>query len=119
MSKYLLLFRNSAASEVTFQESTPEEMQAEMEKWGQWIGTIASQGKLIATDALDMGGKLIAQRGAVITDGPYVESKELVTGYMVLQADSEEEAVEFSKGCPIFDIEGIVELRKLMGMDEQ
>ncbi len=119
MSKYLMLFRNSIASEETFQENTPEEMQAELAKWGQWIGGIAAQGKLIATDALQHSGKVVAQRGAVITDGPYVESKELISGYILLEADNEAEALEFAKTCPIMDHEGTVEVRELMVFDEQ
>jgi hypothetical protein len=119
MSKYLMLFRNSTASEEAFQQSTPEEMQAEMEKWGQWIGQIAAQGKLISTDALHMGGKTVSQQGTVVTDGPYVESKELVSGYILLEADDEAEAVAFAKSCPALQHGGIVEVRELMGLGEQ
>jgi len=107
-------FRNSVPSEETFQNLSPEEMQAELDKWGAWIGGIAAQGKMIATDALDHQGKVVSGSAHVVTDGPFVESKELVSGYMILTADSAEEAIELSKGCPIYDIEGRVEVRPLM-----
>jgi hypothetical protein len=51
---------------------------------------------------VDMGGKLGA--GKLVTeptaDGPFVEVKELVGGYMIVSAESMEEAIEVARGCP-------------------
>ena len=38
-----------------------------------------------------------------LTDGPYAESKDLVTGNLVLEAASLEEAAELARDCPIFE----------------
>jgi hypothetical protein len=117
MEKYMLIFRNSVISEDFYQNLSPEAMQAELDKWGQWIGGIAAQGKMVATDALNQPGKVVKGSKHVVTDGPYVESKELVSGYLMLTADSIDEAIELSKGCPIYDIEGSVEVRSVMKFD--
>jgi hypothetical protein len=114
MEKYMLIFRNSKTSEDEFQNLSPEAMQAELDKWGQWIGGIAAQGKMVATDALNQSGKIVKGSKHVVTDGPFIESKELVSGFLILTADSVDEAVELSKGCPIYDIEGSVEVRSIM-----
>ena len=114
MEKYMLIFRNTPTTEDEFQNLSPEDMQAELDKWGQWIGGIAAQGKMVSTDALDHTGKIVKGSKHVVTDGPFVESKELVSGFMILSADNIEEAIELSKGCPIYDIEGTVEVRPLM-----
>lgn len=114
MDKYMMIFRNTPTSEETYQNMSPEEMQASLDQWNAWIGGIAAQGKLIGSDALENTGKIVTGSRKVVSDGPYVESKELVSGYLLMQAESEEEAVEHSKGCPIFEIEGSVEVRKLM-----
>jgi hypothetical protein len=114
MDKYILLFRNTPKSEAEYQNLSPEAMQAELDKWGQWIGGIAAQGKLVGTDPLHNHGKVVSKAGQVVTDGPFVEGKELVSGYLVMTADSPEEVVEFSKGCPILEIDGSVEIRPLM-----
>ena len=119
MEKYMLIFRNSLPSEDSFQNMSPEAMQAELDKWGQWIGGIAAQGKLIDTDALHNTGKIVKGSKHVVTDGPFIESKELVSGYLTLSASSIDEAIELSKGCPIFEIEGSVEIRPLMVFDKQ
>ena len=79
MEKYMLIFRNSQPSEDAFQNMSPEAMQAELDKWGQWIGKIAAQGKLVGTDALNHTGKIVKGSKHVITDGPFIESKELVS----------------------------------------
>lgn len=114
MDKYMMIFRNTPMSEEAYQSMSPEEMQASLDQWNAWIGGIAAQGKLIGSDALENTGKIVTGSRKVVSDGPYVESKELVSGYLLMQAESEEEAVEHSKGCPIFEIEGSVEVRKLM-----
>lgn len=114
MDKYMMIFRNTPVSEDAYAQMSPEQMQAEIEKWNTWIGGIAAQGKLIGSDALENTGKIVTGAKRVITDGPYVESKELVSGYLLMHAENEQDAVENSKGCPIFEIDGSVEVRKLM-----
>jgi hypothetical protein len=114
MDKFMLLFRNTPMSEEAFSSMSPEAMQAELEKWNTWIGGIAAQGKLVGSEALEQTGKIIRGAKHVISDGPYVEGKELVSGYLTLEATDMEEAIALSKGCPIYDIDGSVEVRKLM-----
>jgi hypothetical protein len=114
MEKYMLIFRNSLHTEDEFQNLSPEAMQAELDKWGQWIGGIAAQGKMVTTDALEQQGKIVKGSKHVVTDGPFIESKELVSGFLILTASSVEEAIELSKGCPIYEIEGSVEVRPVM-----
>jgi hypothetical protein len=113
MEKFLLLFRWSAASEGEFQALSPEAMQAEIARWGQWIGGIAAQGKLISTEALCPTGRSMAQKGSVVTDGPYTESKELINGFMLVSVANYEEAVEIGKGCPSLHDGGTVEVRQI------
>ena len=110
----MMIFRNTPVSEDAYANMSPEQMQAELDKWTSWIGGIAAQGKLIGSDALEATGKIVTGSKKVVTDGPYVESKELVSGYLLMHADSEAEALEHSKGCPVFEIDGSVEVRKLM-----
>jgi hypothetical protein len=113
MEKFMLLFRNQSNIEELYANMSPEEMAAELGKWNSWIGGIAAQGKFISSEALQPTGKIVTGSKRVVSDGPYVESKELVSGYLLLQADSEGEAIELSQGCPIYDHEGIVEVRQI------
>ncbi len=113
MSKFLYLFRGGDAQRT---QQSPEEMQAHMEIWKNWMGGLAGKGQLV--DGLPLGkeGKVVAS-GAAITDGPFAEGAEIVGGYLIVNAANLDEAVEISKGCPIFEHNGTVEVREIMSMD--
>ena len=96
---------------------TPEQIQLEVKAWQDWMGGIGAQGKLKNHgDALGFEGKTMHADGSV-TDGPYAEVKEIVGGYIVVSADSIEEATELAKGCPALANGGKVELRDIMVFD--
>ncbi|MFL9485178.1 YciI family protein [Chitinophagaceae bacterium LWZ2-11] len=113
MKEFLLLFRNEPAG---MAQRSPEEMQNLLQKWMDWIGSIAAQNKLV-----DKGNRLVpagkvVKPGNVITDGPYTELKETLGGYSVVKAASLEEATELAKGCPVFAVGGNVEVREIWAM---
>jgi len=109
MNRFMMVFRKDKASPVP----SPEQMQESIKQWQDWIGGIAAQDKFVATDALGYQGKLIKADG-VVTDGPYAEVKEIVGGYIIVKADSLDEAVSLADGCPMFSIGGTVEVRDIM-----
>ncbi|RFS13667.1 YciI family protein [Emticicia sp. C21] len=117
MEKFMLIFRNEMQVESMYENFSPEDMQAELQKWNTWIGGIAAQGKLIATDALYPTGKSVKGLNHIVTDGPYTEAKEIVSGYMLLKADSIEEAIQLSKGCPMYEYDSIVEVRPIQNFE--
>jgi hypothetical protein len=53
---------------------------------------------------------------ASFSDGPYAETKDIVVGYSVVTADSLEHAIALTKGHPIFDQGGMIEVRPVMKM---
>lgn len=112
MTEYLLLFRGGDSARTEEQQS-PEKWQAHMQKWMQWMGELTEQGKFVGAQPLKVGGKLISGTNKVVTDGPFIEGKEMVGGYLICKAESLEEAVEISKGCPILEHDGIVEVREI------
>lgn len=114
MKEYLFLFRGGDVARL---EQSPEEMQAHMQKWGVWMQGLAAEGKLTGGQPLDKGGKVVEKAGEIITDGPFAEGKEVVGGYLLVKSDSIDGAVEISKGCPIFEHNGNVEVRELLAMD--
>jgi hypothetical protein len=55
------------------------------------------------SNLVDPGGRLRrgkSVRGNAIKDGPFAESKEVVGGYMILSAESLEQAIEIARACP-------------------
>ena len=114
MSEFLLLFRGGDAGMAAM---SPEELQADMARWHQWIGGLAEQGRMVSSEPLLPSGKTIAGPGKVVTDGPFLEGKEMVGGYLLFQAASLDEATELALGCPILQFaDGNVEVREVMKM---
>ena len=110
MKDFLFVFRSETSPRTN---SSPEQLQANMKLWMDWIGGIAAQNKLIDRgNRLENGGKVV-KPGNLITDGPYSETKELVGGYTLVKAGSLEEAAEMAKGCPILTFGGNVEVREI------
>lgn len=113
MKEFMMIFRHVPNPEY---QPSPQDIEAEIKKWQDWIGGIAAQGKFGSTNQLSYEGQTVKSDG-VITDGPYAEIKEVVGGYVITKAESLEEAVAMTKGCPMFDIGGIVEVREIMQLE--
>ena len=111
MPKFLFLYRDPA--EKNGPELSADEMQAHIQKWWEWLGNGQEAGWVVAMgDALSKDGRVLAQ-DMTVTDGPFVESKEMVGGYSLIQAEDYEAACEHAKGCPIFETGGAVEIRQI------
>ena len=113
MKEFMMIFRNDKDRPMP----SPEQMQAAIKQWQDWIGGIAAQGKFVATNALGFQGKTV-HADRTITDGPYAELKEIVGGYIIVKAKDMDEAVQLSDGCPTLTIGGKVEVRDVMVIDK-
>ncbi len=114
MKEFLLVFRMDMALQT---QVSPEQMQARMKLWQDWMGSIAAQNKLVSSGnrLAPTEGKVVKQN--VVTNGPYVEIKEAIGGYSIIRAGSLDEAAEIAKGCPILMGGGNVEVRTIVPMD--
>ena len=98
--------------------ATPEQMQIWMKQTMDWIGGIAAQNKFVGGNGLSFDNSRIVRPNNIVTNGPFGEIKETLGGYIIVKANSVEEAVEFAKGCPVLQGEGSsVEVRKLVKGD--
>ncbi len=97
MAKFLFIYRRGSDAA---NEMTPEEMQQNVQKWHKWIGEGLQQGWILERgDPLTQEGRVVNPK-KVVLDGPFMESKEVVGGYSVIQADTIDTAAELAKGCP-------------------
>lgn len=114
MAKFLFVYRNSTES---YASMSPEEMQQMLQKWQTWITESIRQGWMLdAGDGLKKEGRVVNAK-KVVSDGPFIEVKELVGGFSIVQADTLNAAAEHAKGCPIFQRGGSVEVRPLQGFN--
>lgn len=113
MKEFALIFR---LQDVTGFKPSPEQMQERM----NWLAGIAAQNKLA-----DKGNTLLPSPGSAktvradgtITDGPYTEIKEFISGYIVVKTETIEEAIEMAQSNPIFKIGGNIEVREVLKRD--
>jgi hypothetical protein len=113
MREFIMIFRGDKDKP----KPSPEQMQQMVVQWQNWIGNIAAQGKFVATNALGFEGRTVNTEG-VVSDGPYTELKEIIGGYLILRADTLDEAVAFTEGCPTLTGGGTtVEVRDIMSFE--
>src|SRR6266536_5502299 len=103
MAKFMFIFRGGAPE---FPDLSPSDMQAHLNKWYAWAGALAKAGRHTGGQPLDRRGKTVRGHDRVVTDGPYAESKDLVTGSLVIEASSIDDAVDVARGCPVFEFGG-------------
>lgn len=117
MDEYMLVFRHQDGK----QFASPEQLQIWMKQTMDWIGGIAAQNKFVGGNGLPFDdAKVVQTRNSkpVVTDGPFGDIKETIGGYILVKAESVEEAVEFAKGCPVLQGEGnSVEVRRIQTGD--
>src|SRR5262245_6888021 len=105
--QFLLLYRKDPN-----ENPSPAEMQA---AWGQWKSWMTKYSKEILDQPPPRsgpkpGGAAAVCRGGAVTDGPYVEGKEIVGGWSFINAESFAKAVEIAKEVPTFSS---VEIREI------
>jgi len=115
MSQFLYLYRMNPADRQAVM-GTPERAQAIMQRWQGWLKELDASGHLVDRgQPLEYGGKVVRGEQGV-TDGPFAETKEVVAGFTIVEAKDIDEAVALSRGCPILDNGGAVEVRPVMKM---
>jgi hypothetical protein len=110
MPKYLCLIRGEALCGA---KVSPSEMQEIAMQFIGWMKGMEEQGRLHGHARLhsEEGKILDGRKPGVVIDGPYAETKEIIGGYWVIDADSYEHAVELSDGIPLSN--GLLEIRRL------
>lgn len=97
MPKYLCMQRSEPGQkEQQATKPSPAQMDEMYAAFNAWMKTF--EGHFVDMGGQLGGGKLVTDDGVV--DGPLVESKELIGGYMILSADTLDEAIEIARACP-------------------
>lgn len=111
MSDFIYLFRIGAAEQREAFE-TPERAQQSMQVWLAWMRGLEAKGHLKNRgEPLAPAGKVVRGKHKAVSDGPYVEAKDLVAGFIVVEARDLAQAAELAKGCPLLEGGGSVEVR--------
>jgi len=108
MDHYIFLLRNET---IDFASYSPEQIQEIISDFDKWNAGMIRDGRLILSASLRDGTGKTIRPGNIVTDGPYSEAKEAVTGFLVVKANDFEDASAIAEGCPFLPRGGSVEVR--------
>lgn len=113
MDEFILIFRHQDGEKV----ASPAQLQEWMKQTMDWIGGIAAQNKFVSGTGLPFqDARVVTNKGSknLVTNGPFGDIKETLGGFIIVKANSVDEAVEFAKGSPILSGEGnSIEVRRV------
>jgi hypothetical protein len=90
----------------------------EMGKFNEWLSKRAQLLSLNGLHPLTSGARLAFSKGkATLTDGPHIETKEVLGGYWMVEAKSKDEMVELMQHCPAEEGD-IIEIRQIFGDED-
>lgn len=111
MSEFIYLYRGGR------RPNSPEEGEQIMQKWAAWLQDLGASGHIKDRgQPLELEGRIVRGKQRAVSDGPYPDAGQNVSGYTVIEANDLSQATELAGGCPIFDRDGSVEVRPVMQM---
>ena len=115
MDEFILIFRHQDGNKI----ASPEQIQEWIKQTKDWMGGIAAKNKLAGGNGLLFEESRVVRHENNVTFGPFGEINETIGGYIIVKAESVDEAVEFARGCSILQGEkNSVEVRKISRADE-
>ncbi|HEV3223471.1 MAG TPA: YciI family protein [Puia sp.] len=111
MEKFLILVREDIN---LLKQIGDEGRYKNMREAANWVASLAESGNYTDGEPLVMAGKYVG-RDYVLSDGPFIEAKEVISGYFFLHAENIEHAASIAQSCPLVMQEKIVlEIRPVM-----
>jgi hypothetical protein len=110
MPKFAMLLHEAPTA---FNGLSPEQIQAIIQKYIDWVGRLQSEGRFVSGEKLVPDGRAVRRIDArLVTDRLFAESKEVVGGLLLIEADSYDHAVALTEGSPHFE-RGWIEIRQI------
>jgi hypothetical protein len=115
MEKFLLLVREDINM---LKQIGNEGRYQNMREMMKWVESLAESGNYTGGEPLVLAGKYVSQHD-VLSDGPFIETKEGISGYIFMQAENIEQAASIAQSCPlVMQNRMILEVRAIMIMDK-
>ncbi|MFK7776325.1 MAG: YciI family protein [Saprospiraceae bacterium] len=94
MKEYLLILKGDGMKHLS-----PDELQKMLKDYQTWVEQLGD--KYLGGQRLEENGAFLsAQNEEVLTDGPFLEPKEIIAGFFLIQANDLEEAVQIVQSSP-------------------
>ena len=98
MKEFLLLIHGSG-----YKDESPEALKLHSERYLKWMNDLNEQGKFIGGNRLANSGNFLVNKDTVVSDGPFLEPKEIIGGYILIYSRNIEEATKHAQTCPLSD----------------
>ena len=116
MEKFLLLIREDLLAR---EKMTKEEFDRNIQLMTKWIESMAESGNFINADALHNVGRYVG-RSYVLSDGPFIEAKEAISGFVLINAENTEQAASIAQSCPlVLNDTAVIEVRPVMIIENE
>ena len=110
MKKYLLIIKGEGPT-----TDSPEQLQQALMEYKQWAGELGAA--YIDGQRLENSGVLLENKTTLTTDGPFLESKEIIAGYVIIEAIDLDAAISIAKACPLIN-HCMLEVRPVLALPE-
>lgn len=107
MSKFMFVFRGGP---IIPNRLSPQELQVHLRKWADWVGELAKEGHHVGGSPLEAHARTIEGPGRRVSDVAQGALRDVITGNVVVEAATIEAATELAMACPVFDVDGSVEV---------
>lgn len=98
MSEFMLVMNGNHKA---WNEMSANEKQRIMEKYYAFVNRLKRENRFRGGSALKNGGiELKSEKGIIVVDGPFSETKEALNGYFIFEAENQDEAVTIARECP-------------------
>jgi hypothetical protein len=106
--QFMLIVRSKVAP-----AATPEAISANIKHWGEYMGSLGQSGQL--SGGYRPGGEGATLSGLAKTEkkGSYTANDEVVSSVLIINADDMAKAREIASRCPVFELDGSVEIRPM------
>lgn len=111
MTKYIILVREPDGRA---DQLTEKRQSAHRANWNKWFEKHGPTGNFLGGSALSLNGKMIKGPDAQVVNDIHKTGTEIVGGYLLVQAENMDKAVEMAREIPVFEVDGYLEVRELM-----
>lgn len=96
MKQFLILIKGKQELDYS-----AEQLQARLEEYREWVKSIAPH--YVSDNRLDRRGAHIREKDNIQTDGPFLEAKEVIAGFIIIRAPELEEATRIAHSSPLLN----------------
>ncbi len=114
MQKFMLIVREDLAE---LQRNGDAERYRKMRVMMAWVESLHESVNYLGGEPLEISRKYVT-RDSVVSDGPFIEAKEGITGYILINAENLEQAAAIAQGCPLVQTgEMAMEVSRVLSTD--